>query len=199
MIRAALTGGIATGKSYCLRRFATLGAAVIDADVLAREALAPGSPGLAAVAGRFGSAVLLPDGSLDRQALGRIVFGDAKARATLESIVHPDVYRRIREWLANQPQGTKLAVADIPLVFETGQAHEFDHVIVAACSREEQLQRIEARDGLSGTEARARVAAQWPLAEKVSRAWRVVWTDRGFPETDRQVDAIYRELAGARP
>lgn len=199
MLRAALTGGIATGKSYCLQRFAALGASVIDADVLAREAVAPGSAGLAAVAARFGSAILLSDGSLDRKALGRIVFGDAKARATLESLVHPEVYRRIREWLANRPQGTRLAVADIPLVFETGQAHEFDHVIVAACSLEEEVRRIETRDGLSETDARARVAAQWPLAEKISRAWRVVWTDRGFPETDRQVDEIYRELVGARP
>lgn len=196
MLRAALTGGIATGKSYCLRRFAALGASVIDADVLARAAVAPGSPGLAAVMGRFGSAILLSDGSLDRKALGRIVFEDAKARAALESIVHPEVYRHIREWLANQPPGTTLAVADIPLVFETGQAHDFDHVIVAACALEEQVRRIEARDRLSGPDARARIAAQWPLAEKVSRAWRVVWTDRGFAETDRQVDEIYRELAG---
>lgn len=194
MLRVALTGGIATGKSYCLQRFARLGAAVIDADALARDAVSPGSVGLRAIERRFGAAVLLPDGSLDRKALGRLVFADSKARAVLESIVHPEVYRHIREWLANLPQHTPVAIADIPLVFETGQEHEFDHVVIAACGVEEQLRRLEARDGLPEPEARARIAAQWPIGEKVKRAWRVIWTDRGFTETDRQVDEIYREL-----
>src|SRR5215471_9486265 len=117
MHRVALTGGIATGKSYCLARFAELGAATIDADLLAREAVAPGSAGLKAVADRFGAGVLAADGSLDRAALGRIVFADPKARAALEAIVHPEVYRRIQEWYANLPSGTPVAIADIPLVF----------------------------------------------------------------------------------
>src|SRR3954471_4384592 len=98
MVRVALTGSIATGKSYCLARFAALGAPTIDADALARDAVAPGSPGLAAIAATFGQDVLTADGSLDRPALGRIVFGDANARAALEAIVHPEVYRRIRDW-----------------------------------------------------------------------------------------------------
>src|SRR5687768_9715019 len=98
MLLAALTGGIATGKSYCLARFAALGVPVIDADQLAREAVAPGTRGLASVAERFGPAILLPDGTLDRPALAQIVFADRRARADLEAIVHPDVYRRIREW-----------------------------------------------------------------------------------------------------
>jgi dephospho-CoA kinase len=194
VVRIALTGGIATGKSYCLRRFADDGAAVIDADVLARDAVAPGSRGLRAIAERFGAPVLDADGALARKALGSIVFSDARARASLESIVHPEVYRRIREWLANLPAGLRVAVADIPLVFETGQAHEFDHVVVAACLPDEQIRRIVARDGLSESEARARVAAQWPIGDKVARAWRVIWTDRGSTETDRQVDAISSEL-----
>jgi dephospho-CoA kinase len=194
VVRVALTGGIATGKSYCLRQFARLGAAVVDADALAREAVSPGSPGLQAVAARFGGGVVLPDGSLDRKALGRIVFADANARSALESIIHPEVYRRIRGWFANVPARTRLAVADIPLVFETGQEHEFDYVVVTACDPEEQVRRIVARDGLTESDARARIAAQWPIGEKVKRAWRVIWTDRGFAETDRQVDAIYREL-----
>lgn len=192
--RIALTGGIATGKSYVLRRFSALGAAVIDADALARQAVRPGSAGLQAVERRFGAAVLLPDGSLDRKTLGAIVFADPKARASLERIVHPEVYRAIREWLAGLPARTPLAIADIPLVFETGQAHEFDHVVVAACQPEEQVRRIVERDGLSESDARARLAAQWPIAEKVNRAWRVIWTDRGFPDTDRQVEDVYREL-----
>jgi dephospho-CoA kinase len=198
MLRVALTGGIATGKSYCLQRFAALGAATIDADALAREAVAPGSAGLRAVVERFGAGVLAPDGTLDRPALGRVVFADAKARAALEAIIHPDVYRRIRDWFPNIPSQTRVAIADIPLVFETGHNHDFDQVIVAACDPEEQVGRIIARDNLSDGDARARVAAQWPIGEKVARASHVIWTDRGFAETDRQVADVFELLrAGA--
>ncbi|HMC76353.1 MAG TPA: dephospho-CoA kinase [Vicinamibacterales bacterium] len=190
----ALTGGIGTGKSYCLARFAALGAPVIDADVLAREAVSAGSAGLAAIAARFGAGVLAPDGTLDRPALGRIIFGDMKARAALEAIIHPEVYRRIREWFANRPPGTRVAIADIPLVFETGHNHDFDEVVVAACEPEEQVRRVIARDNLSDAEARARLAAQWPIEEKVKRAHRVIWTDRGFAETDAQIATLYARL-----
>lgn len=194
MLRAALTGGIATGKSYCLERFAAYGVPTIDADVLAREAVAPGTPGLAAITRRFGHAVLAVDGTLNRPALGRLVFGDSRARAALEAILHPEVYRRIREWLANLPPATRLAIADIPLLFETGHNHDFDEVIVAACDPEEQIRRVMARDRLSDAEARGRLAAQWPIEEKVKRASRVLWTDRGFAETDRQVAETYESL-----
>jgi dephospho-CoA kinase len=197
MLRVALTGGIATGKSYCLARFAALGVPTIDADALARDAVAPGSSGLAAIAARFGAALLTADGSLDRPALGRIVFADAKARAALEAIVHPEVYRRIREWFANLPAPTRVAIADIPLVFETGHNHDFDEVVVAACDSEEQVRRVMARDNLTDAEARARLAAQWPIEEKVKRANRVIWTDRGFAETDRQVADTYDSLRQA--
>jgi dephospho-CoA kinase len=194
MVRIALTGGIATGKSHCLRRFAELGVPVIDADTLSREAVAPGTSGLDAVVGRFGSGVLAADGALDRAALARIVFADPRARASLEAIVHPEVYRRIREWFANLPPGTRLAIADIPLLYETGQEHEFDRVIVAACEPQEQMRRVMSRNSLTEEEARARLAAQWPIAEKVSRADRVIWTDRGNAETDRQVRDVYETL-----
>ena len=150
--------------------------------------------GLAAVVSAFGRDVLAADGSLDRPALGRIVFADAKARATLEAIVHPEVYRRIREWLANLPSGIRVAIADIPLVFETGHNHDFDRVVVAACAPETQLRRVIDRDGLSETDARARIASQWPIEEKVRRAHDVVWTDQGFKETDRQVRDVYDRL-----
>jgi dephospho-CoA kinase len=194
MLRVGLTGGIGTGKSYCLARFATLGLPVIDADALARDAVAPGTPGLAAIAARFGAGVLAADGTLDRPALGRLVFGDTKARAALEAIVHPEVYRRIREWFANLPPGTRIAIADIPLLFETGHNHDFDEVVVAACAPEEQIRRVMARDNLTDAEARARLAAQWPIEEKVKRASHVIWTDRGFAETDRQVGEVYDSL-----
>lgn len=196
MVRAALTGGIATGKSFCLGRFGALGAAVIDADVLAREAVAPGSPGLAAVIQRFGAGVLRPDGTLNRAALARIVFADEAARAHLEAIVHPEVYRRITEWFADAPPGTRLAIADIPLLFETGHEHEFDRVIVCACDPEEQVRRVMARNGLSQADARARLAAQWPIEEKASRADYVIRTDGSYAETEAQVRTVFARLAG---
>ena len=195
MLQVALTGGIATGKSYCLGRFAALGIPTIDADRLAREAVAPGSPGLAAVAQRFGAHIVREDGTLDRAALARIVFSDRAARADLEAIVHPDVYRRIREWFAQLPHGTPVAMADIPLLFETGHEHDFDAVVVAACTPEEQLRRLVARDGLSETDARARLEAQSPIDEKVRRAQFVIRTDIGFPQTDEEIERIYRKLA----
>ncbi len=198
MLRVALTGGIATGKSYCLARFDALGVPGIDADVLARDAVAPGSSGLAAIVARFGGGVLLPDGTLDRGAVGRIVFDNAKARATLESIVHPEVYRRVREWFANLPAGTHVAIADIPLLFETGHQHDFDRVVVCACEPQEQVHRVMARDDLPEAEARARLAAQWPIEEKVSRADYVIWTDRGFAETDGQVRTVFESLIADR-
>jgi dephospho-CoA kinase len=194
MLRVGLTGGIATGKTFCLGRFAALGVPVIDADLLAREALADGSPGLALVAARFGRSVIERDGSLDRAALAAIVFADRTARADLESIVHPEVYRRISEWFANQPAGTGVAMADIPLLFETGHEHDFDRVIVCACEPFEQLRRLIERDGLSEEAARARLAAQWPISEKAARADYVIRTDNGFAETDEQVRETWERL-----
>jgi dephospho-CoA kinase len=194
MLRVALTGGIATGKSYCLARFAALGAAVIDADRLARDAVAPGSSALEAVALRFGRSILLPDGSLDRAALGRIVFNDRAARADLEAIVHPEVYRGIGEWFASRPPATRLAIADIPLLFETGHNHDFNRVIVAACDPHQQLTRLMARDRLSEPEARARLNAQWPIEEKVARADHVIRTGGTLADTDAQVRTVYELL-----
>jgi dephospho-CoA kinase len=195
MLRVALTGGIATGKSFCLSRFAALGAPIVDADQLARDAVAPGSDGLTAVVQRFGPGILSPDGSLDRAALGRIVFGDRSARADLEAIVHPRVYRAICEWAASRPATTRMAIADIPLLFETGHVHDFDKVIVCACSPGEQLRRLMARDVLSEADARARLAAQWPIDEKVARADYVIRTDGPFAETEAQIKAVFDSLA----
>jgi dephospho-CoA kinase len=195
MLLAALTGGIATGKSYCLARFASLGVPVIDADRLARDAVATGTPGLAAVVARFGADILLPDGSLDRAALARIIFADRTARAALEAIVHPDVYRRIREWSVNLPPQTRVAIADIPLLFETGHDYDFDKVIVCACDPEEQVRRLISRDGLSPADARARLAAQWPIEDKAARAHYVIRTDGRHQDTDAQVKRVHHLLS----
>ena len=193
-MQGALTGGIATGKSYCLKRFGALGIPTIDADHLARLAVAPGSSGLHAVAQRFGAHLVRADGMLDRAALARIVFSDRAARADLEAIVHPEVYRRIREWFAQLPFGTAVAIADIPLLFETGHEHDFDAVVVAACTPEEQLRRLVSRDGLPEADARARLEAQWPIDEKVRRAHYVVRTDGDFAQTDQEIERVHRKL-----
>ncbi len=195
MLRVALTGGIATGKSYCLARFASLGVPVLDADQLARDAVAPGSRALEEVATRFGAAIIRADGSLDRASLGRIVFNDRAARADLEAIVHPEVYRRISEWLATVPPRTRVAIADIPLLFETGHTHDFDRVVVVACDPREQLRRIIARDGLSEKDARARLDSQWPIEEKEARADYVIKTDGTVADTDSQVRTVYELLS----
>jgi dephospho-CoA kinase len=194
MLRVALTGGIATGKSFCLGLFGSLGVPTIDADRLARAVVAPGSPALSAVASRFGASVLMADGTLDRAALGRIVFTDRAARADLEAIVHPEVYRRISQWFVTLPTTTRLAIADIPLLFETGHEHDFDRILVCACDPAEQLRRVMARDRLSEPDARARLAAQWPIEEKVRRADHVIVTDRTVAETESQVRTLHERL-----
>jgi dephospho-CoA kinase len=194
VLQVALTGGIATGKSYCLKQFGALGVPTIDADYLARLAVAPGTHGLQAVLQRFGAHLVRTDGTLDRAALAKIVFSDRAARADLEAIVHPDVYRRIREWFAQLPFGTAIAMADIPLLFETGHEHDFDAVVVAACTPDEQLRRLVARDGLPEADARARLEAQWPIDEKVRRTNYAVRTDGDFAETDEEIERVYRRL-----
>lgn len=194
MVRVALTGGIATGKSTVLRMLQQRGIPTIDADHLARDAVAPGSHGLRAVADRFGPSVLAADGTLDRRRLAAIVFADPAARADLEAIVHPAVYEAIRGWFASLPPALPLAVADIPLLFETGRDREFSCVVVVACTPAEQVRRVMARDGTAEADARARLAAQWPIDRKVARADHVIWTTGTLDETERQVDALIRTL-----
>jgi dephospho-CoA kinase len=194
MRKVALTGGIATGKSSVRRRFAHHGVPTIDADTLARATVAPGTPGEGRILERFGAAVQLPDGSIDRRALGGIVFGDETARRDLEAIVHPAVYDAIKAWYATLPR-VAFAVADIPLLYETGHESEFDSVVVTACDPEEQVRRLIARDGLSLDDARQRVLAQLPLAAKVRRADHVIRTDGTDADTDHQVDALVAVLS----
>jgi dephospho-CoA kinase len=194
MRRIALTGGIATGKSYVRRRLEALGLPAIDADAVVHELLGPG-PAALRIAGRFGKAFLDAAGGIDRRALGRLVFSDPSARADLEAILHPLVYERIAQWMAGlEVAGVGAALADIPLLFETGHEGDFDVVVVAACDPEAQVRRVMARDRLDERAARARLAAQWPIARKAAAADHVIQTDGTFEETDRQVDALYRLL-----
>lgn len=195
MLRVALTGGIGTGKTVVLGRFQELGAPVIEADALAREALAPGTPGARAVAERFGTAMVGADGSVDRRALGALVFADDRARRDLEAIVHPDVRRRMAEWLTGRAAAAdRIAVVEIPLLFETGRERDFDVVLVTACDESEQVRRVMARDGLSEQEVRRRLAAQLPLAEKIRRADHVIRTDGRREDTLARVDTVWLAL-----
>ena len=194
MIRIGLTGGIATGKSYVVRRIREAGVPVVDADVLARDAVAPGSPGLAAVVARFGQDMLTPAGDLDRARLADIVFRDQDARRDLEAIVHPIVRRQTAEFFAALPPDTALAVADIPLLFETHRERAFDKVVVVACPPDTQLSRLMRRDNLSREAAERRIAAQLPIEEKARRADHVIRTDGTHEETDVQVASLLASL-----
>lgn len=196
ILRVGLTGGIATGKTYVRQRLAEADVPTIDADVLARDALVPGTPGFRAVVSRFGPTIVTEGGAIDRPGLAAIVFDDEAARADLEAIVHPEVYARIEAWFTrlarNGYRGP--AVADIPLLFETGRTADVDVVVVVACDEARQLERLRARDGLDATAARARLAAQWPIAEKVRRADITVRTDGTFDDTDAQVRQLVVQL-----
>lgn len=194
MLRVALTGGMATGKSYVAARLRAAGVPVVDADVLAREAVAPGSAGLKAVEGRFGGEVLNADGSLDRARLAERVFADPAARRALEAIVHPAVRAAIDAFWSDQPAATPFAVADIPLLFETGREADFDVVIVAACPPAMQIERIMRRDGATRDHAERRLAAQLPIEDKVRRADYVIDTSTTFAATDAAVDEMLRDL-----
>ena len=190
MLKIALTGGIATGKSYVLDQFRRRGVPCLDADDLAHGVTAAGTEATAAIAARFGGEILAADGSVDRKMLGPIVFADPTARRELEAIVHPAVHRAIAAGVRGfEMLGDTLAVVDVPLLYETGAEKDFDRVIVTACPPETQLARLIAR-GLTEEAARQRLAAQWPTEPKALRAHFVIKTDGTFAETDEQVERV---------
>ena len=196
VLRVALTGGIATGKSYVLRRFGQRSLPTVDADQLSREVVRRGQPASAEIRRRFGAEVFQSDGELDRARIAQRVFGDASERAALEAIVHPYVRLALERWfdaLEADGQAT-VGVAAIPLLYETGREADFDKVVVTSCEVAEQLKRLTARDGLSDEDARRRVDAQIPTAEKVARADFVIRTDGSFESTDAQADAVCDRL-----
>ncbi len=191
-----LTGGIATGKSTAARRFARAGLAVIDADQVARDVVRPGAPALAEIAAAFGPGVIRPDGSLDRDRLGRIVFADPGARARLNAIVHPRVHEEVEQRIAEarrrDPDG--VVVYDVPLLFETGSEDRFDLVVVVYAPRGTQEARLMARDGLDRAEARRRIGSQLDIEEKRRRA-HVVLENTGTPaDLEEQVDALVERI-----
>ena len=195
MLRVALTGGIATGKSHVLDHFRRRGVPCLDADELAHGVTSAGTEATQAIAARFGAEVLAADGAVDRKKMGPIVFADAAARHDLEAIVHPAVYRAVAAGLRafELLGGAPLALVDVPLLYETGHAPDFDRVIATVCAPDLQIARLVER-GMSQLEAHQRLAAQMSAAEKASRADFVIRTDGSFEETNRQVDEIYRTL-----
>jgi dephospho-CoA kinase len=195
MLKVALTGGIATGKSYVLNSLRRRGVHCLDADELTHGVMTNGTETTQAIVRRFGPDVIAADGSVDRRKLGRIVFSDKSARADLEAIVHPAVYRSIAAGLRafELARDVPFAVVDVPLLYETGHQGDFDRVIVTACSIDQQLQRIIGR-GMSEAEARQRLAAQWPSEKKSALADYVIDTGGTTAETDRQVDGLLRNL-----
>ncbi|MBA3021545.1 dephospho-CoA kinase [Propionicimonas sp.] len=184
-----LTGGIAAGKSAVAAQLAELGAVIIDSDVLAREVVAPGTPGLSAIVARFGTEVLAADGSLDRPALGRVVFADRRARSDLEAIVHPAVRARAAELAEAAPTGSVI-VQVVPLLVEVGMADSFDLVVVVDVEPAVQLARLRSRDQLSDADAVARVSAQTSREQRLARA-DVVITNNGTPRQLRSAVARF--------
>jgi dephospho-CoA kinase len=173
-----LTGGIATGKSTFAAALRALGAPVIDADLLARAAVARGTAGLSAVVAEFGQDVLGPDGELDRKRMSALVFSDPAARARLEAAVHPAVRALFRVEVARlEAEGHAMAVYDVPLLYEANALGEVDLAVVVWAPRESQIARLAARDGLDRAEAERRLAAQLPIDEKAARADVVVAND----------------------
>jgi len=198
--RIGLTGGIAAGKSVAARRLAELGAVVVDADALAREALAPGTVGLDEVVARFGARVLTPAGELDRPALGALVFGDDARRRDLEAIVHP-VVRRLaaeREAAAAAIDADAVVVHDVPLLVETGQAPTFHLVVVVDAPAMLRVERLVRLRGMARDDAEARIAAQASDAQRLEAADVVLdgsGTDAGLRA---QVDELWERLCAER-
>ncbi|MBS2938195.1 dephospho-CoA kinase [Nocardioides sp. J2M5] len=196
-VRVGLTGGIASGKSTVSRMLAELGAVVIDADVLAREVVARGTPGLAAVVEEFGPEVLTHEGDLDRPAMGRLVFGDPGARKRLEAIIHPLVHQRGAELEAEAPPDA-VVVHDIPLLAEGDRAASFDEVVVVDVPTEVQVERMVRDRDWTREEAEARIAAQAGREQRLAIATRVLDNTGTQEDLRRAVEELHADLvAGA--
>ena len=197
LIVAGLTGNIASGKSTVAAFLRRSGALIIDADQIAHDVVAPGQPALEEIRRHFGDDMLTPEGSLNREKLGRMVFEDPDARRRLEAIVHPRVSAEIDRQMVRiaEHHPDAVVIMDIPLLFETGRTEGLTDIIVVDTPEPIQLQRLIQRNGLSPAEAKARMASQMPLKEKVARATMVIDNSGTLAETERQTLAVYRRLA----
>ena len=190
MKRIALTGGIACGKSALAGFLSECGCDVLDTDSLVHALEAPGGAAVTPIVTAFGADVQAEDGGVDRRCLGDLIFADETARLRLNGIVHPLVRTELARWLATPGSHPKVAV--IPLLFEVGWQEHWDVVVCVACAEAEQVRRLRAR-GLQEEAARARLAAQLPLAEKVRRASRVVWNDGDLVALRREAVRLTEE------
>ncbi|ROR55624.1 dephospho-CoA kinase [Luteococcus japonicus] len=198
MIRVGLTGGIASGKSAVGELLRQHGALVIDSDQLARDVVAPGSAGLAAVIERFGEGILLPDGGLDRAALGRLVFSDDAARAELNAIIHPRVRAAATTLEAQVSDPYAIVVHMIPLLVETGQQDSFDALVVVDVDEDTQRARLMARNDLTEDEAQARIDSQASRTDRLRVADFVIRNDAGMEELADRTHAVWHELLKRR-
>ena len=195
-MRVGLTGGVASGKSAVAALLVEHGAVLIDADLLAREVVAPGTDGLAEVVATFGPGVLTADGALDRPAMGALVFADERQRRALEAIIHPRVRARGRELEKAAPPDA-LVVHDIPLLVETGQADGFDAVVVVDVPPELQVERMTTLRGMSRDEAMSRVAAQATREQRLAAATHVIDNTGTLDDLRRRVAEVVEELVSA--
>jgi len=201
MLRIGLTGGLASGKSTVAAFFCELGAFHVDADRIAHELLAPGGGAEREVIGRFGGGIVSDNGAIDRKTLAAIVFSDPQALADLNAIVHPKVREEFARRIADHESGAspaEVALVDAALLVESGIHRDLDALIVVACPEETQIARAVARGGLTAAEARARVAAQAPLAQKLAVADHIVDNGGSLDATKRQVRSLWDELRGGR-
>jgi dephospho-CoA kinase len=197
MLRIGLTGGIASGKSTVSAYLRELGATVVDADLLAKEVVAPGTPGLRAVIDAFGPAYLDEGGGLRRHRLGALVFSDASARRRLNAIVHPLVRQRMAEESARaQARGERVVILDVPLLFESRLEATVDEIWLVAVPPAVQVARLRARNGYGEDEARARLESQMPLDEKLVRAHVVIWNDGTWEATRQRVRDLWQARMG---
>lgn len=190
-----LTGGIGSGKSTVSQALAERGAVVIDADLIAREVVAPGTPGLAAVLAEFGPGLQRPDGSLDREALGKLVFADDAARGRLSGILHPLIGVRSAElWAAAEAAGADVLVHDVPLLVESGLEDSYDEVIVVDVPPEVQLDRLVRLRGMDPVEAQQRISAQATRDRRLSAATQVLVNDGSLADLEAGVEALWKRL-----
>jgi len=192
-LRVGLTGGIGSGKTEVSRRLASYGAVVIDADAVAREVVAPGTPGLAEVVQEFGPDVLLGDGSLDRDRLGQLVFADDSLRMKLNAVIHPRVAGRMAE-LERAAAGAPVIVHDVPLLAENHLAGSFDEVVVVDVPPRIQLERLARERGMPRAQAEARMRAQASRDDRLAIATIVVDNSGSLAELDREVGELWTEL-----
>ena len=193
-----LTGGIGSGKSTVAKIFADRGAHIIDADQIARDVVEPGSPVLTALVAHFGPSIIQADGSLDRKALGALVFQDVARRKELEAIIHPAIRAQILAAMdeAERTAPQALHVVDIPLLFESGYQNYFTHIVLAYVPEDVQLARLSAREQWSEDEARRRMATQLPLEDKRVKATHLIDNSGTIADTEGQVDAFIAQIRG---